>query len=84
MTRGEICFLVIFPTFTLMLFLLPWLVRKVAISLDKCNHDWRFSCELPYSVIYGYGELKCNKCQKIRTSWSPMELLAYKHQIIKK
>jgi len=84
MTYGEICFLVIFPIFTLMLFLLPYIIRKIAISLDKCHHEWRFHNEWPYSVIYGYGELKCNKCQKTRTSWSPMEILIYKHQIIEK
>lgn len=78
MTKGEIYFLVIFPIFTTILFFLPWIISKVSKSLNKCEHRWEFYNEFPYSVIYGFGELKCNKCQKVRTSWDLVEILTYK------
>lgn len=82
MTNGEIYFLVIFTVVGIVLLFLPLVIRKISIILDKCEHDWRFDNEWPYSVIYGFGELKCNKCRKNRISWSPIEISLYKCKII--
>lgn len=52
-------------------------IAQAVVRKNKCFHDWSLEVYHPYMVMYGVGNLKCNKCSKRKTIWSSLEGIIY-------
>ena len=54
------------------------MLEMVKKLLQKCDHEYTFICDYPYSAIAGFGQLECIKCGKTAFSWSAQQVMFYK------